>query len=168
MQSLRKFLPKGFLTIVLVIFTVVVNAQVASVDSSLIPRPYLHYQKEYDFDKSSDPAKWQEQKNLHVSFVSTDDAYFRTEVPVITETKTWMATGWKGERLNTMILIWSADTISQVRVSLNDLKTVNGNVLAKNNLKTQLVRYVISNYPYAAREVTCGEGPVDKAYLMPD
>jgi hypothetical protein len=36
--------------------------------------------------------------------------------------------------------------------------------LAKNNLKTQLVRYVISNYPYAAREVTCGEGPVDKAY----
>ncbi len=168
MQSLRKFLPKGFLTIVLVIFTIVVNAQVAGVDSSLIPRPYLHYQKEYDFDKSSDPAKWQEQKNLHVSFVSTDDAYFRTEVPGIKETKSWTATGWKGERLNTMILIWSTDTIDQLRVSLNDLKTANGNILVKNNLKAQLVRYVISNYPYAAREVTCGEGPVDKAYLMPD
>ena len=168
MQSLRKFLSKGFLTIVLVIFTIVVNAQVAGVDSSLIPRPYLHYKKEYYFDKSSAPAKWQEQKNLHVSFVSTDDAYFRTEVPAITETKTWMATGWKGERLNTMILIWSADTIDQLRVSLNDLKTANGNILVKNNLKAQLVRYVISNYPYAAREVTCGEGPVHKAYLMPD
>ena len=168
MYSLRKLLSKASLVIVLIIFTVVVNAQVASVDSSLIPRPYLHYQKEFDFDKSSDPTKWQEQKNLHVSFASTDDAYFRTEVPGIKETKSWTATGWKGERLNIMILTWSADTIDQLRVSLNDLKTANGNVLVKNNLKAQLVRYVISNYPYAAREVTCGEGPVDKAYLMPD
>ena len=42
--------------------------------------------------------------DLHVSFASTDEAYFRTEVPGINETKTWTATGWKGERLNTMIL----------------------------------------------------------------
>ncbi len=168
MYSLRKLLSKGLLAITLIVFAIVVNGQVAGVDSASIPRPYLHYQKEYDFDKSSDPAKWQEQKNLHVSFVSTDEAYFRAEVPGINETKTWTATGWKGERLNTMILFWSADTINQLRVALNDLKTTNGNVLGKNNLKAQLVRYVISNYPYAAREVTCGEGPVDKAYLMPD
>ena len=168
MYSLRKLLSKGLLAIAFIVFAIAVNGQVAGVDSALIPRPYLHYQKEYDFDKSNDPVKWQEQKNLHVSFVSTDEAYFRTEVPGINETKTWTATGWKGERLNTLILIWSADTINQLRVSLNDLKTTNGNVLGKNNLKAQLVRYVISNYPYAAREVTCGEGPVDKAYLMPD
>ena len=31
-----------------------------------------------------------------------------------------------------------------------------------------IVRYVVSNYPYDAREVSCGEGPVDKAWLMPD
>src|SRR6187431_123082 len=168
MYSLRKLLSKGSLAIAFIVFAIAVNGQIAGVDSALIPRPYLHYLKEYDFDKSSDPAKWQEQKNLHVSFASTDEAYFRTEVPGINETKTWTATGWKGERLNTMILFWSADTISQVRVSFNDLKTTTGILLGKNNLKAQLVRYVISNYPYAAREVTCGEGPVDKAYLMPD
>ena len=168
MYSLRKLLSKGLLAIALIVFTIAVNGQVAGVDSALIPRPYLHYQKEYDFDKSSNPAKWLEQKNLHVSFTATDEAYFRAEVPGINETKTWAATGWKGERLNTMILFWSADTINQVRISLNDLKAANGNVLGKNNLKAQLVRYVISNYPYGAREVTCGEGPVDKAYLMPD
>src|SRR6186713_399337 len=121
MHSLQKLLSKKLLAIALIVFTVVLNAQVAGVDSSLIPRPYLHYQKEYDFDKSSDPSKWQEQKNLHVSFASTDEAYFRTEVPGIKETKSWTATGWKGERLNTTILIWSTDTISQVRVSLNEL-----------------------------------------------
>ena len=161
------------LVIVILLSFIIVNAftqpdQRGLIDSALIPKPYLHYQKEYDFDKSIDPSKWQSQKKLHVSFASTDEAYFRTEVPGVNETKTWTATGWKGERLNTMILIWSADTIDQLRVSLNDLKTANGNVLVKNNLKAQLVRYVISNYPYAAREVTCGEGPVDKAYLMPD
>jgi Glycoside hydrolase 123, catalytic domain/Glycoside hydrolase 123 N-terminal domain len=159
--------------IVILLLFIIIDAftqtgQRGLIDSALIPKPYLHYQKEYDFDKSIDPGKWETQKSLHVSFVSTDEAYFRTEVPGINETKTWTATGWKGERLNTMILIWSADTISQIRVSLNDLKTSNGNVLGKNNLKAQLVRYVISNYPYGAREVTCGEGPVDKAYLMPD
>ncbi len=161
------------LVIAMLLSFIIVNAftqpdQRGLIDSALVPKPYLHYQKEYDFDKSIDPGKWETQKNLHISYASTDDAYFRTEVPGINETKTWRATGWKGERLNTMILIWSADTINQVRVSLNDLKTGNGNVLVKNNLKAQLVRYVISNYPYAAREVTCGEGPVDKAYLMPD
>ena len=158
----------GFLLSFIVINAYTQPDQRGLIDSALIPKPYLHYQKEYDFDKIIDPTKWQNQKNLHVSFASTDEAYFRTEAPGITETKTWTATGWKGERLNTMILIWSADTVNQVRVVLNDLKTANGNILGKNNLKAQLVRYVISNYPYGAREVTCGVGPVDKAYLMPD
>ena len=138
------------------------------IDSALIPKPYFHYQQEYDFDKSMNPGKWETQKGLHVSLASTDEAYFRAEVPEIVQTQSWAAAGWKGERLNTMLLIWSADTISQVRVIVSDLRSANGNVLSKNNLKTQLVRYVISNYPYGARDVTCGEGPLDKAYLMPD
>jgi hypothetical protein len=144
------------------------TGQQGLIDSALIPTPFLHYQKEYDFDKSIDPGKWEQQKNLHVSFASTGEAYFRTEVPGVMKAQKWEARSWKGERLNTMILVWSADTIGQLRVILNDLKTPNGAVLGKNNLKTKLVRYVISNYPYGAREVTCGVGPVDKAYLMPD
>ena len=162
---------KTFLSVVIFFLLIPVFArqdQSGLIDSALIPRPYLHYQQEYAFDKSINPGKWQSEKGLHVSFASTDEAYFRTEVPGISETKAWTATGWKGERLNIMLLVWSADTISQVRVVLNDLKTANGNVLGKNNLKAQLVRYIISNYPYGAREVSCGEGPVDKAYLMPD
>jgi len=142
--------------------------QLGLIDSALIPKPNFHYQQEYTFDKSTDPFKWYDQKDLHVSFASTDEAYFRTEVPAISPSQNWTATGWKGERLNTMLMIWSADTIGQVRIVLNDLKSSNGNTLNKNNLTAQLVRYIISNYPYGAREVTCGEGPLDKAYLMPD
>lgn len=151
------------------LLTAVIYSQQAFIDSALIPRPFLHYQQEYDFDKPEKPGSWNKQAaGLHVSFASTDEAYFRTEVPVITETQKWASTGWKGERLNVMLLAWSPDTINQVRLVLNDLKASNGNMIGKNNLKAQLVRYVISNYPYGAREVTCGEGPVDKAYLMPD
>ena len=151
------------------LFVTIMHSQPGFIDSAFIPKPFLHYQQEYAFDKSMHPEVWANQiPGLNVSFASTDEVYFRTEFPGIKKTEKWLVNGWKGERLNTMILIWSPDTINQVRVLLNDLKTTKGNVLGINNLKAQLVRYVISNYPYGAREVTCGAGPLDKAYLMPD
>jgi hypothetical protein len=158
-----------FITSVLFSFSSVVLSQQAFVDPSLIAKPSYHYQKEYTFDKPSHPEAWEKvDKGLNVSFASTNEAFFRTEVPAITRTEALNMTGWKGERLNTIILVWSPDTIGQVRVLLNDLRSSNGRLLSKNNLKAQMVRYVISNYQYGAREVTCGEGPVDKAFLMPD
>ncbi|HZI53285.1 MAG TPA: glycoside hydrolase domain-containing protein, partial [Chitinophagaceae bacterium] len=161
----KKFFPLSFT----LLFATVIYSQPGAIDSALIPIPFLHYQQEYSFDKSMRPELWEQQTaGLNVSFASTDKSYFRTEVPTITKSQKWEAKGWKGERLNTMVLFWSADTINQVRILLNDLKASNGTLLGKKNLKAQLVRYVISNYPYGAREVTCGVGPVDKAYLMPD
>lgn len=142
------------------------------IDSSRISKPAFKYQPEYTFDSPVDPSRWQkEAKGLHTAFGSTDKSYFRTEVPDLAEkneTRTWTASGWKGQRLNAMILVWSPDTISQIRFNLNNLVNAKGNILSKNNLKVSLVRYVISNYPYDAREVTCGVGPDDKAFLMPD
>src|SRR5688572_974947 len=160
---------KSFLVSFTLLFATVIYSQPGIIDSALIPIPFLHYQQEYSFDKSMSPELWEQQgSGLNVSFASTDKSYFRTEVPTITKSQKWEAKGWKGERLNTMVLFWSADTINQVRILLNDLKASNGTLLGKKNLKAQLVRYVISNYPYGAREVNCGVGPVDKAYLMPD
>ncbi|HLG39652.1 MAG TPA: glycoside hydrolase domain-containing protein, partial [Chitinophagaceae bacterium] len=145
-------------------------SQPGKIDSALIARPLFHFQPEYTLDAPSDPSSWQRQNaGLHVSFASTDEAYFRTEVPALkNETNALEETGWKGERVNTMILVWSPDTIQQVRFIVSDLKDGRGNILSKNNLQLNLVRYVLSNYPYDAGDVSCGEGPVDKAYLMPD
>jgi hypothetical protein len=145
-------------------------AQPGKIDSSLVAKPLFHFQQEYTFDTPSDPLAWQKQRpGLNVSFVSTDEAYFRTEVPSVKNgSQTFEGTGWKGERVNTMILAWSPDTIEQVRFIVSDLKTADGKILDKNNLQLNMVRYVLSNYPYDAGDVSCGEGPVDKAYLMPD
>ena len=144
--------------------------QLGRIDSLLLPTLKMHYQEEFTFDSPADPARWQNEKpGLHAAFGSTDQVYFRSEVPAInSEPKIWEETGWKGERINAMIVVWSPDSLGQVRFLLNDLKNAKGNVLSKKNMQLNLVHYVISNYPYDAREVTCGVGPADQAYLMPD
>jgi hypothetical protein len=146
------------------------QTQIAQIDSVLIPKPGLYYQAEYDFDLPVNVNAWQkEKKGLNVAFGSTDKGYFRAEAPdVKNETQAWEQTGWRGERLNAIILVWSPDTINQVRFKLNDLKDAKGNVLSKNNFKLDIVRYVLSNYPYDARDVNCGESQMSKIYLMPD
>ncbi len=146
------------------------QAQIAQIDSVLIPKAGLYYQPEYDFDLPVNVNAWRkEKKGLNVAFGSTDKGYFRAEAPdVKNETRSWEQTGWRGERLNAIILVWSPDTINQVRFKLNDLKDANGNVLSKNNFKLDIVRYVLSNYPYDARDVNCGESQMSKIYLMPD
>src|SRR5215472_13631400 len=79
------------------------------IDLSKIPAvSAAHYQDEFNYDSPVNSTAWQTQKKgLHVSFVSTDESYFRTEVPELNaETLAWSGTGWKGERLNAEILVW--------------------------------------------------------------
>jgi hypothetical protein len=134
-----------------------------------VPVPGGHYQQEYTFDTTVNTAAWLTQKKgLHVSFGSTDQAYFRTEVPELEESLSWEQSGWKGERLNAMVLAWSPDTVNQVRLVLSDLKNEKGKTISKNNIKLNIVRYVVGNYPYGAKDVTCGASPYSSLYLMPD
>ena len=140
------------------------------IDSALIVSPRPHYLPEYNFDISSDVNAWSDVKpGLHVAFGSADVLYFRTEVPEIkNENRVCQATGWKGERLNAQIVIWSTDTLQQIRFKLHDLKNEKGQTLSKENIRLNKVCYVLSNYPYNATNTDCGEGPVNKAFLMPD
>lgn len=139
------------------------------VEIAKLPAPSWHYQEEYAFDTVINAAAWDKiGAGLHVSFASTDKLYFRRELPVIDETNAWKAAGWKGERLNTVILLWSRDTVEQVRLQLSDLKNKAGALISRKNGQLQKVNYVISNYPYGARNTGCGESPNKDVYLMPD
>jgi hypothetical protein len=140
------------------------------IDSAKVPVLDFHYQSEHKLDKSTEPDRWETgQKGLQVAFGSTDALYFRTEVPdVEKQPKSWSETGWRGERLNAQVLVWSSDTLEQVRFQLNDLVNENGNRISKSNISTDMVGYVISNYPYGARDVVCGTSPYKDGYLMPD
>jgi hypothetical protein len=141
------------------------------IDSSILPKiGSAHYEPEYTLDHSVNPEAWTNEKpGLHAAFGSEAQLYFRTEVPETKkETNSWEATGWRGERLNTQILIWSPDTLNQVRFTINDLKSAQGKVLSKNNIKLNMVRYVVANYPYGSPDVTCGQTPYKDGFLMPD
>ena len=145
------------------------QTQKGEIDITKISAPNEHYQDEYTFDNSTEPARWLNVKNgLQVSFASTDQAYFRTEVPDVKQTTTWQGTGWRGERINTFILIWSPDTLKQVRFILKDLVNSKGQHLNKKNIQLNIVRYVISNYPYNATDATCDVSAYKNVYLMPD
>jgi len=129
-----------------------------------------HYLPEYTVDVSTNPTAWlKEEPGMHAAFGSADELYFRTEVPQIkNETATWETAGWKGERLNTQVIVWSPDSLQQVRFKLNDLKNETGSILNKDNIRLSKVCYVISNYPYGARNAICGESPYKNGFLMPD
>src|SRR5215831_3809183 len=138
-------------------------------DSARLPLVLPHFQDEYSYVSTANPDEWKKlSAGLHVSFATTDEAYFSNEVPRLNVNMAWNLTGWKGERLNAMVLIWSPDTLQQVRFMINDLKDGSGHILSKENMHLQMVRYVLSNYPYNATNLTCDEGAINKAWLMPD
>jgi len=165
-MSIRKII-----TIVFLFFPAAAFSQhrPGEVDTALLPAQYAHYMEEYALDAPVNPQAWAGQSNgLHVSFVSTDRAWFRTEVPDLKETGTWKATGWRGERLNAQLLVWSPDTLEQVRVIPADLRNATGKTISRTHIILNLVRYVLSNYPYGAKDAVCGATPYKNGYLMPD
>lgn len=138
------------------------------IDSSRLPVLSYHYQEEFTLDKPSDPAEWNTQHGPHVSFGSTDELYFRCEVPPVKETDSWDGVGWRGERVNAQVVVWSADTLEQVRFTVSDLRGENGASIARGNIEVNIVRYVLGNYPYGSKEGNCGDSPYKNGYLMPD
>ena len=164
---MRKLL---FITLSIQLIAGAVLAQVykGQVDSTLLPGLSPHYQDEFTFDKCTNPTLWNSQKGLHVGFGSTDALYFRTEVPEMKEELSCSGIGWKGERLNAQLLVWSSDTLEQVRFKVSDLVGNNGNKISNDHIQLNMVRYVLANYPYGASNVTCGDTPYKNGFLMPD
>ena len=148
-----------------------VSAQLkkGQIELSKIPVPQGHHQSEYTFDQPTDPAGWaKQQQGMHVAFGSTDELYLRSEVPAVdVKSVRWQGTGWRGERLNAQILVWSPDTIKQIRLQISDLVSSSGTVIGNDNIKLNMVRFVVSNRPYNAQQFDCG-AQNDTAWLLPD
>lgn len=164
---MQKFVLTGlFLVYLGTAFSQVYKGQFAEAKA---PVMYPHYEEEYVFDEPTDAARWsKEQKGMHVAFGSPDRLYFRTEVPDLQSKTSWEETGWRGERINGQIVVWSPDTITQVHFTPGDLKSASGQVLSAKNITLSKVNYVISNYPYGASNVDCGPTPYKDVFLMPD
>jgi hypothetical protein len=138
------------------------------VDAKRIPTLYPHFEPEHAYDVPTDARRWAAQSpGLHAGFGDTDRSYLRSEVPVVRESRSWEGTGWRGERLNALVLVWSPDSLEQVRLTMTDLVDERGRVLSGKHMRPQIVRYVLSDYPYGAQAPRC-ESRADAAWLMPD
>jgi hypothetical protein len=89
-------------------------------------------------------------------------------VPAATrDAQSWQGIGWRGERLNAIILVWSPQPLEQVRFALGDLLDADGHVLGRDNIHLRMVRYVLSDHPYGATNATCDASRAS-AWLVPD
>jgi hypothetical protein len=134
-----------------------------------VPVPAGHYLSEYTYDLPVDSVSWiKQQPGLHAAFGSTDELYLRCEVPAVNqESLIWEESGWIGDRLNAQVLVWSPDTIEQIRFFVSDMISDDGSMISRDNIKLNMVRYVLSNFHYEAANFGC-DAPVDSAWLMPD
>lgn len=110
--------------------------------------------------KPIDNAAWDNLKSaVHLSWGSTDVRYSKTNVPQIKESKTWNATTWKGERVNAQAVLWSGQALANVSVTVSDLKGPKGSIIPSADIKTNLVRYVMTDELAKGGKGGCGYRP---------
>ncbi len=148
----------------------IAQSTIGKIDISKIAVPKPFYEPEYTYDVMVDSSSWEKQSSgLKVAFGSTDELYLRSEVPSIEESSDeWEDSGWRGERLNAQVLLWSTDTVEQIRFTTTNLYSEDGKVINNDNINLNLVRYVISDFPYGAITKNCSAGSPHSAWLMPD
>lgn len=144
------------------------NVLPGQIPANMLPERHAHYEHELTYDECANEAAWNNLGGLHTAFGNTNNLYFRREVPQKALNSAYSVTVWRGERANAQILVWSADSLEQVRASIQDLKDNQGNIISKENITLDMVRYVIADYPYAEKSTSCGHTTYENGFLMPD
>lgn len=110
--------------------------------------------------KPIDQQAWDDLKApVHLSWGSTDVRYSKTNVPDLKETRLWKGTAWKGERINAQAVLWSAAPLANVSVSVSDLKGPGGSIIPASAIKTNHVRYVMTDELNKDGKGGCGHRP---------
>jgi len=94
----------------------------------------------------------QHKKRLNASFGSTDELYMRSEAPDLpNESHGGKTPDGKVSGFNAQLLIWSPDTLSRYGLPRAISSPREGGCSAR-QCSVNLVRYVLSNYPYGAKD----------------
>ncbi|WP_242921218.1 DUF4091 domain-containing protein [Pontibacter liquoris] len=82
---------------------------------------------------------------VRVSFASSDTRFSQDQAPQVPQQNKWEATAWKGEKVQTQLLVWTKRDIGQLRVKISDLTSGKGNRIGADNGKAGFVRYVLTD-----------------------
>jgi len=78
----------------------------------------------------------------NVSFANSNFRYAKDKVPDVDIQNEWKGIAWKGEKVNTQILIWSKQSVPKVTYSISDLVKSKGNIIEAKNISVSFIRYV--------------------------
>lgn len=110
--------------------------------------------------KPINQTAWEQLKApVNLSWGSTDVRYSKTNVPNLKENRTFKATAWKGERVNAQAVLWSAQPLEKVSVTVSDLKGAKGNIIPASAIQTNMVRYVMTDELNKDGRGGCGYRP---------
>ena len=102
------------------------------------------------YPEAADPARdtladWSKlSQRLNVSFGNTDTRYNKSSIPAMEKTTAWRGSGWRGERVSSQVLLWSAADIEQVECEFTSF--VSGkNTMDASIAQARFVRYVLTD-----------------------
>ncbi len=81
---------------------------------------------------------------LQASFISIDDKLPKSVAPRVSPNKSVTVTGWKGEKVSTQLLLWSASNADQVELEFTDFQA-QGSKLPASVVQARFVRYVMTD-----------------------
>jgi len=151
------------------ILALMVLVPIAMAAQSGVPPLDPHPAVELDVPVTPDEAWRSLDRQPHVSFVTTDEAFERHRVPAISqELHSWSGVAWRGERVHAQVLVWSRTSVPQLHAASVSLKGAAGDTIPASAMRIRFVRYVLSELPYGSHEVSCEEIDRKKVYLVPD
>ncbi|RBL92662.1 DUF4091 domain-containing protein [Chitinophaga flava] len=93
-------------------------------------------------------ASWEAVKGnqLHVAFGSADIRYEKRNAPDPNSlTSSWSTKAWKGERVHTQFLLWTANPLTDVSIEAGALQGGKGAIIPASAVTTGFVRYVMTD-----------------------
>jgi len=108
-------------------------------------------QKSTDYQEAIDPApdtsaKWTSvHAGLQSGLASPFVRFPKNAIPQVDTNLDWSLTGWKGERVYSQVVLWSADSIENIEFVFSDFASPSGKKIPAAIAKAQFVRYVLAD-----------------------
>lgn len=108
--------------------------------------PYQTYAELPD-PKPFDKASWQSLKpGTYLSFADNGIRFQKNSAPQLSDLKTnWETKAWKGDKVQTQLLIWTTKPLKNVSFEYTNLKDSKGHIIPSGNIKADFLRYVLTD-----------------------
>ncbi|MBX3254095.1 MAG: DUF4091 domain-containing protein [Chitinophagaceae bacterium] len=108
--------------------------------------PGKNYFAEAPDIQPADPVAWEKlAQPVTVSFANSNARYPKQQVPRIQVQQQWAASGWKGEKIHTQLLVWTNQTIPAVSYTITEPSNAKGEIIPQSAISAGFVRYVITD-----------------------